>query len=104
MRLYGLAKAFYEMEEQLPRQQAWVRGELERKGYVELDDETVRRRAEIQALIDREWPEIEAMVKDLVISEKEYRRSQGCDVSDSDEGEGCDESDEGEGEEEDGVK
>ncbi|CAN6381718.1 unnamed protein product [Urochloa humidicola] len=103
MRLYRLVKAFYEMEERLPRQQVWMRGELERKGYVELDDETVRRRAEIQALIDREWPEIEAMMKALVVSEKEYRRSQGCDVSDdSDEGEGGDEteksdSDEGEG-------
>ncbi|CAO2146689.1 unnamed protein product [Urochloa humidicola] len=95
MRLYRLAKNFYEMEERLPREQARLRGELERKGYVELDDETVRRRAEVQAVIDREWPEIEAMTKELVVAEKEYRRSQGCEVSDSDddEGEGCDESD-----------
>ncbi|KAF8772301.1 hypothetical protein HU200_005893 [Digitaria exilis] len=87
-RLYRLVKAFYEMEERLPRLQEWVRGKLKRKGHVEIDDETARRRAEVQAVIDREWPEIEAKMKELILSEKEeYRGSEGDDDSDSDDGE-----------------
>ncbi|KAF8673255.1 hypothetical protein HU200_048808 [Digitaria exilis] len=86
-RLYRLVRAFYEMEERLPRLQEWVCGELKRKGYVEIDDETAKRRAEVQAVIDREWPEIEAGMKELILSEKEeYRGSEGDDDSD-DEGE-----------------
>jgi len=76
-RLYRLAKAFYEMEERLPGLQEWVRGELERKGCVELDDESAKRRAEAQAVVDREWPAIEARMKALVVSEREYRRGWG---------------------------
>ena len=96
-RLYRLAKAFFEMEEGLPRTQEWVRSELEKKGYVELDVASAKRRAEVQAVIDREWPAIEEKIKSLILSEKEY---QGGDESDSDEGEGSDES-EDEDEEED---
>ena len=69
-RLYRLARAFYEMEERLPGLQEWVRGELERKGCVELDDKSARRRAEAQAVVDREWPAIEARMKALVLSER----------------------------------
>jgi len=71
MRLYVLARAFYYLEESVPRLQERVRRELESKGYVEVDDEYHRRKAEAQALIDREWPEIEAKVRAI-------RLSQGC--------------------------
>ena len=47
-----------------------MRGELERKGCVELDDKSARRRAEAQAVVDREWPAIEARMKALVLSER----------------------------------
>ncbi|CAN6372879.1 unnamed protein product [Urochloa humidicola] len=81
VRLYFLARAFYELEERLPKMQEWVRKELESKGYVEVDDEYHERKAKVQAVIDREWPEIEAKVRAI-------RLSQGCDESES-----CDESD-----------
>ena len=71
MRLYILARAFYDLEESVPRLQERVRREMESKGYVEVDDEYHKRRAEKQALMDREWPEIEAKVKAI-------RLSQGC--------------------------
>jgi len=71
MRLYILARAFYDLEESVPRLQERVRREMESKGYVEVDDEYHKRKAEKQALIDREWPEIEAKVKAI-------RLSQGC--------------------------
>ncbi|CAN6226767.1 unnamed protein product [Urochloa humidicola] len=81
VRLYFLARAFYELEERLPKMQEWVRSELRNKGYVEVDDEYHERKAKAQAVIDREWPEIEAKVRAI-------RLSQGCDESES-----CDESD-----------
>ncbi|XP_039824973.1 uncharacterized protein LOC120686840 [Panicum virgatum] len=83
-RLYRLAKGFYEMEEMFPRLQEWVRAELNRKGYVELDDESAKRRAEAQAVVDREWPAIEARIKALVVSEKDYRGGEGGDEIGSD--------------------
>ena len=36
-----------------------------------------KRRAEAQAVVDREWPAIEARMKALVVSEREYRRGWG---------------------------
>ena len=92
-RLYRLAKAFFEMEESLPTEQEWVRSELRRKGYVELDDESGRRRAEVDALVDREWPAIQAKIDAIILQDKEYR---GGDESDSDEGEDSDESEDDE--------
>ena len=92
MRLYILARAFYDLEESVPRLQERVRSELESKGYVEVDDEYHKRKAEKQALIDREWPEIEAKVKAI-------RLSQGCcdgSQSNSEEEEDEDEEDEDE--------
>ncbi|TVU24425.1 hypothetical protein EJB05_26859, partial [Eragrostis curvula] len=65
--LYFMAKAFYRMEENYPKQQEWVRQELETKGYVELDEDLVRRRAEVQAAVEEEWKKIEA----LLLSETE---------------------------------
>ena len=44
MRLYNLARMFYELEKRLPRMQEKVRWELESKGYVEVDDEYHKRR------------------------------------------------------------
>uniref|UniRef100_A0A0A9CT35 Uncharacterized protein n=1 Tax=Arundo donax TaxID=35708 RepID=A0A0A9CT35_ARUDO len=87
-RLYVLAKAFYEMEERLPKVQEWVREELKAKGYVEMDDEWVKGKAEVQALIDREWPEIQAKIDAIVLSESETNQGQDADENvydDSDE-------------------
>ncbi|CAL4983460.1 unnamed protein product [Urochloa decumbens] len=84
VRLYFLARAFYELEERLPKMQERVRKELDAKGYVEVDDEYHERKAKAQAVIDREWPEIEAKVKAI-------RLSQGCDESASEEEEEEDE-------------
>ena len=92
-RLYRLAKAFFEMEESLPTEQEWVRSELRREGYVELDDESGRRRAEVDALVDREWPAIQAKIDAIILQDKEYR---GGDEGDSDEGEDSDESEDDE--------
>lgn len=66
-RLYRMAKAFFEMEEGIPRTQEWVRSELRKKGYVQLDAESAKRRAEVQAVIDREWPAIEEKMKSLIL-------------------------------------
>ncbi|KAJ1276282.1 hypothetical protein BS78_05G203200 [Paspalum vaginatum] len=91
---YRVVKAFYEMEERIPRTQEWARGELLKKGYVELDEETVSRKAEAQAVIDREWPANEAKMKELVLSEKADRVGEGgSDESDDIDDEGEDDSD-----------
>ena len=105
MRLYCLAKAFDEMEERRPWLQARVRSELKSKGYIELDDETVERRAEVQVVIDREWPAIQAKMNALILSEKEdereyYRCDEGGGPQGDDDESYCDE---GEDEEEDAV-
>nr|CAB3503023.1 unnamed protein product [Digitaria exilis] len=46
MTMYVLARAFYELEERLPKMQEKVRNELKNKGYVEVDDEYHKRKAE----------------------------------------------------------
>jgi hypothetical protein len=52
--LYCVARAFYEREERLPKMQEGVRSELASKGYVEVDGDYLKRKAEVQAVIDRE--------------------------------------------------
>ncbi|CAN6363361.1 unnamed protein product [Urochloa humidicola] len=69
--MYTLARAFYEREERLPLMQERVRGELRSKGYVEVDDEYRKRKAEVQAVIDREWAKIVAEFRDLGLQEEE---------------------------------
>nr|CAB3502594.1 unnamed protein product [Digitaria exilis] len=69
MTMYVLARAFYELEERLPKMQEKVRSELKNKGYVEVDDEYHKCKAEAQAVIDREWPKLVARFKDLGLSE-----------------------------------
>jgi hypothetical protein len=69
--LYCVARAFYEREERLPKMQERVRSELESKGYVEVDGDYLKRKAEVQAVIDREWPKIVARFKDFALSEGE---------------------------------
>ncbi|CAD6256279.1 unnamed protein product [Miscanthus lutarioriparius] len=63
--LYVLARAFYEVEERLPKLQKWMRSELKEKGYVEVDDEWFKRKAEAQARIDRDWPSVRAKIDAL---------------------------------------
>jgi hypothetical protein len=46
-----------------------VRSELRDKGYVEVVDEWFQRMADTQAVIDREWPKIRAMMDELCLSE-----------------------------------
>jgi hypothetical protein len=36
----------------------WAEFVFHLKVYIEPDDETVKRRAELQAVIDREWPAV----------------------------------------------
>ncbi|KAJ1276281.1 hypothetical protein BS78_05G203100 [Paspalum vaginatum] len=106
MRLYRVVRAFYDAEESYPRLQEWVRAELRDKGYVELDDEAVKRRDEKQAIIDREWPAIQAMMRSLILSEKEDRAAGQCGGTDDDGEDYSDDSEddsEGEDEEEDEV-
>jgi hypothetical protein len=74
----------------LPKLQDRVRRELKEKGYVEVDDDYHKRRAKAQAVVDREWPAIEAKVRAI-------RLSQGFDDSES-----CDDSESNSEEEEDG--
>ncbi|KAL6653945.1 hypothetical protein ACP70R_007410 [Stipagrostis hirtigluma subsp. patula] len=68
-RLYVLTKGFYAHQERLPKLQAWVREQMEAKGYVEIDDEWAKRRADTQALLDREWPRLRAMLKAMVLED-----------------------------------
>ncbi|TVU00515.1 hypothetical protein EJB05_54041, partial [Eragrostis curvula] len=100
-RLYFLAKAFYEMEERMPRQQERVRAELAEGGartqsmwvqffitgrenascsclwgYVEVDDEWMKQRAEAHAVFDREWPKIQAKLDAMILEDEEYARQQ----------------------------
>lgn len=82
--MYVLARALYELEERLPKMQERVRSELRSKGYVEVDDEYHKRRAEGQAVIDREWPKIVARFKDLGLSEA----SESSDEDDEEEEDG----------------
>ncbi|TVU24427.1 hypothetical protein EJB05_26861, partial [Eragrostis curvula] len=76
-RLCFLAKAFYEMEERLPKTQAWVRAEMEAKGYVEVSDEWMKRKAAVHALLDREWPKIQAKLEAIVLKDKAEETAQG---------------------------
>ena len=43
--LYVLARAFYEVELRLLKLQDWVHSKLENKGYVEVNDEWYKRKA-----------------------------------------------------------
>jgi hypothetical protein len=69
--LYCVARVFYEREERLPKMQERVRSDLESKGYVEVDGDYLKRKAEVQVVIDREWPKMVARFKDLALSEGE---------------------------------
>ncbi|TVU24406.1 hypothetical protein EJB05_26840, partial [Eragrostis curvula] len=81
-RLYFLAKAFYDMEERMPKKQEWVREQLRTKGYVEVDDEWLKQRAEAHAVFDREWPKIQAKLDAMMLEDKEYARLHGVDEND----------------------
>ncbi|XP_062224251.1 uncharacterized protein LOC133922785 [Phragmites australis] len=84
-RLYILAKAFYSMQERLPKLQEWVRRELEINGHVDMDDEWVKRKAETQAVIDREWPKIQAKIEAIILSETECEDSDNSDEEEDEE-------------------
>ncbi|XP_062181805.1 uncharacterized protein LOC133886091 [Phragmites australis] len=79
-RLYFMTKAFYEMEENYPKMQAWIREELKTKGYVEVDDDWVRGRAEAKAAVEEAWKKIDAML----LSETEEEDDDDDDESDYD--------------------
>ncbi|TVU37235.1 hypothetical protein EJB05_10538, partial [Eragrostis curvula] len=64
-RLYVVAKGFFNMEERFPKLQDWVREQLEANGMVEIDDVWAKRKADAQAIVDREWPKIEAMIQSI---------------------------------------
>ncbi|XP_066342130.1 uncharacterized protein [Miscanthus floridulus] len=92
MALYGVTRALYEVQERLPKLQEWVRSELKEKGYVEVDDDWFKCKAEAQALINRDWPRIRAKMDELRLMD-EPCLSEGGDEreSDSDEEDGEDE-------------
>ncbi|GJN25692.1 hypothetical protein PR202_gb13554 [Eleusine coracana subsp. coracana] len=81
--LYFLAKAFYEMEERFPKLQEWVREETKAKGYVEVSDEWLRDRAELNEMIDREWPKIQAKL-DAIVLKQTSSHCEDDDENDSD--------------------
>ncbi|CAN6363358.1 unnamed protein product [Urochloa humidicola] len=63
--LFFRAKVYYCMEERFPKLQEWVRQELATKGYVEMDYDWVRRRAEAAEALEEGRKEIEKRVKEL---------------------------------------
>jgi hypothetical protein len=50
--LYRAARAYYAAVERIARFQAFVRGEFEKRGYVEVDEDFLARRAQVQAWND----------------------------------------------------
>ncbi|KAF8673249.1 hypothetical protein HU200_048802 [Digitaria exilis] len=66
------AKIFYCMQERYPKMQEWIRQELETKGYVEMDDDWVRRRAEAQQAVEEGRKEIEKTIQELQFSEDDF--------------------------------
>ncbi|KAF8700207.1 hypothetical protein HU200_034584 [Digitaria exilis] len=63
------AKIFYCMQERYPKMQEWMRQEQETKGYVEMDEDWVRRRAEAQQAFEDGRKEIEKTIRELQFSE-----------------------------------
>jgi hypothetical protein len=49
---YDVVREFYAVGEEFREFQAWVRSEHTKKGYVEVDDEFLARRAEGQVIIE----------------------------------------------------
>ncbi|GJN04849.1 hypothetical protein PR202_ga22424 [Eleusine coracana subsp. coracana] len=84
--LYSLAKAFYEMEERFPKLQEWVREEMKAKGYVEVSDEWLRDKAELNEMIDKEWPKIQAKLDAIVLKQTSHCEDDenDCDQEDED--------------------
>lgn len=80
-KLYARAKEFRRMEEEDVKLQVWVRNEMETKGYVEMDEDWVRRRAEVSAMIEETMKKAHA----LLINDTEEEDSD--DESDSDDDE-----------------
>ncbi|CAO2142299.1 unnamed protein product [Urochloa humidicola] len=102
--LFFRAKVYYCMEERFPKLQEWVRQELATKGYVEMDDDWVRRRAEAAEAFEEGRKEIEKRVKELGFSEDEMDFLLDSDSDDDEEEESCnDHGDNNDGEEEEGI-
>ncbi|CAL4986779.1 unnamed protein product [Urochloa decumbens] len=59
--LYFGAHMFFVLDASFPELQAWVRRELETKGYVEMDDDWIRRRKEAEQILEELRAEIEAI-------------------------------------------
>lgn len=70
--LYCWAKEFYETEERDRKLQDRVREEMRITGFVEMDDDWVRGRAEVQAAIEEAWKEIEALLESETQEEDDY--------------------------------
>ncbi|CAO2149639.1 unnamed protein product [Urochloa humidicola] len=59
--LYFGAHKFYSMGASFLELQTWVRHEMETKGYVEMDDDWIRRRKESEAILEESRAKIEDM-------------------------------------------
>ncbi|KAF8700208.1 hypothetical protein HU200_034585 [Digitaria exilis] len=60
--LYARANEYLKMEEKDLQLREWVRKEMETKGYVEMDDDWVRRRAEASAIMEETMKKARALL------------------------------------------
>ncbi|KAF8700210.1 hypothetical protein HU200_034587 [Digitaria exilis] len=82
--LYATAKEFQRMEEDDAKLREWVRNEVETKGYVEMDDDWVRRRAEVSAIAGEAMKKARALL--INDTEEEDDSDDESDYDDDDDG------------------
>ena len=86
MKLYSQANEIRSMDERYKVLQERVRHELETKGYVEVDDDHMRRKAEVNAIEEELMKKVEGMLLYLTEgNDEDDESSDGDDDDDDDE-------------------
>ena len=85
MKLYSQANEIRSMDERNKELQERVRHELETKGYIEMDDDWVRRKAEVNAIEEELMKKVEGMLLYLTEGSDEDDESSDGDDDDDDE-------------------
>ena len=86
MKLYSQANEIRSMDKRNKELQERVRHELETKGYVEMDDDWVRRKAEVNAIEEELMKKVEGMLLYLTEgNDEDDESSDGDDDDDDDE-------------------
>ena len=87
MKLYSQANEIRSMDKRNKELQERVRHELETKGYIEMDDDWVRRKAEVNAIEEELMKKVEGMLLYLTEGNDEDDKSSDSDDDDDDDNE-----------------